>query len=402
MGKSHQAGWVVLRGKRWYGYFRKRVLDPTTNEEQEDTVCVLLELKSKMTKAEARDALRSEIARQTGQNLGAGRVLKDSSTTFEWFVRNRYFPLRKGDWRPETAKEKVAQIEIDLIAKFGEYPLDAFDRFMLQTHLNDLAQRYSQDRVKQARSYLKSIFDESIEQEFLMKDPTRKLKIPKNLRPKDKRVLTWDQMWSILAETARRDRLLLMLDMTEALRPGELFALRWRSFDNHNTLSITETVYRRTIRPFGKTPGSLSKVHLPNGLASELRRWKLECKDRSPEAFIFPNADGGFIDAANYRFRVLKPLADKLGIEKLNFQILRRTMATQAQRMGSVKDIQAHLRHSRPDTTAYEYMQELPEGVQQMVSSVYAMLQKGGDSTKGAMRLLPNATNAPQNQSVTQ
>lgn len=64
-------------------------------------------------------------------------------------VRNRSFPLRMGDWLPETAKEKMAQIEIDLIAKFGEYPLDPFDRFMLQTHVNDLALRYSQDRVKQ-------------------------------------------------------------------------------------------------------------------------------------------------------------------------------------------------------------------------------------------------------------
>ena len=41
---------------------------------------------------------------------------------------------------------------------------------------------------------------------------------------------------------------LLILDMTEALRPSELFALRWRSFDELNTLSITETVNRRTIR----------------------------------------------------------------------------------------------------------------------------------------------------------
>jgi integrase len=407
MGKSHQAGWVVLRGKRWYGYFRKRVLNPITNEEQEDTACVLLDLKSKMTKSEAREALRLEVARQTGQDLGEGRVLKDSSTTFEWFVRNRYFPLRKGDWRPETAKEKMAQIEIDLIARFGEYPLDAFDRFMLQTHVNDLALRYSQDRVKQDRSYLKSIFDEAIEQEFLIKDPTRKLKIPKNLRPKDKRVLSWDQMWSILAETARRDRLLLMLDMTEALRPSELFALRWRSFDNQNTLSITETVYRRQIRPFGKTPGSLSKVHLPDGLAGELRRWKVECKDRSPEAFIFPNADGGFIDTANYRFRVLKPLAKRLGIERLNFQILRRTMATLAQRMGSVKDIQAHLRHSRPDTTAHEYMQELPDSVQEMVGSVYAKLSNGEGERKLLQQpkqlleqMLPNATNESGNQAV--
>ena len=146
MGKTHQAGWVSLRGKMWYGYFRRRVLDPTTEENRVDIVCIQLGTKSKLTKSGARDALRMEVARQTGQNVG-GRVLKDSSTTFEWFVRNRYFPLRKGDWRPETAKEKMAQIEIDLIAKFGEYPLDAFDRFMLQTHVNDLALRYSQDRV---------------------------------------------------------------------------------------------------------------------------------------------------------------------------------------------------------------------------------------------------------------
>ena len=177
----------------------------------------------------------------------------DGSVTFEWFVRNRYFPLRQGDWRPETAKEKTAQIEIDLIRKFGAEAMESIDKFALQTHVNDLARRYSQDRVKQARSYLKSIFDEAIEQGFLVKDPTRKLKIPRNLRPKDKQVLTWDQLRDILATAARRDRLLLMLDMTEALRPSELFALRWISFDNKNTLSLTETVYRRKLRPFGKT-----------------------------------------------------------------------------------------------------------------------------------------------------
>jgi integrase len=91
-----------------------------------------------------------------------------------------------------------------------------------------------------------------------------------------------------------------MLDMTEALRPSELFALRWRSFDDYNTLSIIETVYRRQIRRFGKTPKSLGKVHLPVGLADELRQWKAECKDASPDAFIFRNADGGFMDTANY------------------------------------------------------------------------------------------------------
>jgi integrase len=269
--------------------------------------------------------------------------------------------------------------------------------------------------VKQARSYLKSIFDEAIEQEFLVKDPTRKLKVPRNLRPRDKTVLSWEQLWLVLSRAKRRDHLLLMLDVTEALRPSELFALRWHSFDNANTLSITETVYRREIRPYGKTPGSMTKVHLPDGLAEELRQWRMECKKASyrirdcrkpehtwscPDAFLFPNADGGFLDTANYRSRVLKPLADELRIPKLNFQILRRTIATQAQKLGSVKDIQAHLRHAKADTTTNEFIQQLPESVVQRIGAVYEMLRKGGtekpeetaDSEPAGEILLPIAT----------
>lgn len=133
-------------------------------------------------------------------------------------------------------------------------------------------------------------------------------------------------------------------------------------------------------------------------LCSELRAWKVECGDVSPDDFIFPNADGGFLLVTNYRNRVLKSLAERLGIEKLNFQILRRTMATQAQNMGSVKDIQAHLRHARPDTTANEYMQALPESVQQMVGSVYLMLTKGGEEKQpGEKEEKQSFSDLPQN-----
>jgi len=399
MGKSHQAGWVSLRGKHWYGYFRQTVIDPETNEIRVKKPCIKLGLKSQMTKSEARKALQSVVTKQTGQNP-EGKVRKDGSVTFGWFVRNRYFPLREGDWRPETAKVKMIQIEQDLLVKFENESLDSIDRFLLQTHLKDLADRMSQDRVRQARSYLKSIFDEAIEQEFLAKDPTRKLKVPKNLRAKDKQVLSWEQMRLILSEVGRRDRVLLMLDMIGALRPSELFALRWRSFDNRNTLSITETVYKGSIRSFGKTEKSLSDVHLPDGLAAELLGWKQAYPDASPEAFIFPNSKGGVIDTGNYRNRLLNPLAKRLGLPRLNFQILRRTMATQAQRMGSVKDIQAHLRHAKADTTANEYMQELPESVKKMVGGVYTMLKKGGDSEMNLKHLPQNATNQSEEQAV--
>lgn len=164
---------MVLRGKAWYGFYRKEVIDPETEDVRSVRICVRLGLKSQMTKPAAREALRAEITKQIGQ-VSDGRILKDGSVTFEWFVRNRYFPVRQGDWRPETAREKVAQIEIDLVAKFGRRTIESIEKFELQTHVNQLATIYCQDRVKQDRSYLKSIFDEAIEQEFLVKDPSER------------------------------------------------------------------------------------------------------------------------------------------------------------------------------------------------------------------------------------
>ena len=143
---------------------------------------------------------------------------------------------------------------------------------------------------------------------------------------------------------------------------------------NGSKLTITETVYKGGIRPRGKTRKSLGNVHLPEPLAEELWLWKQECPDSSRAAFVFANADGGFMDTGNYRRRVLNQLAKKLELPKLNFQLLRRTMATLAQKKGSVKDIQAHLRHAKADTSANEYMQVLPESVKQMVDSMYQEL----------------------------
>jgi hypothetical protein len=75
-------------------------------------------------------------------------------------------------------------------------------------------------------------------------------------------------------------------------------------------------------------------------------------------------------------------------------------MATRAQKMGSVKDIQAHLRHAKADTTANEYVQELPESVKQMVGSVHAMLSMQAEPCKGSVPLLPKAAKSPGNTVV--
>jgi integrase len=126
-------------------------------------------------------------------------------------------------------------------------------------------------------------------------------------------------------------------------------------------------------------------------------RWKEQCPDPSPEAFIFPNKEGDFMDTSNYRKRVLHKLAADLGLPKLTFQVIRRTIATLAQKKGTVKDVQGVLRHSRAATTTDVYMQEIPKSVQATVESINRELRKRSQPrAQRAENLVQEAMNASQ------
>lgn len=101
------------------------------------------------------------------------------------------------------------------------------------------------------------------------------------------------------------------------------------------------------------------------------------------------------MDPSNYRKRVLHKLATELGLPKLTFQVIRRTIATLAQKKGTVKDVQGMMRHSRVATTTDVYMQELPEGVRATVDSIHRELQgtmkeAGGEKARCDRQPSPN------------
>lgn len=78
----------------------------------------------------------------------------------------------------------------------------------------------------------------------------------------------------------------------------------------------------------------------------------------------------------NFRKRVLKELAIRLGLPNLTFQIIRRTIATLAQTMGTIQDLQGVFRHARLPTTGNVYMQVIPAGVGSTVNSISGDLRK--------------------------
>jgi len=174
----------------------------------------------------------------------------------------------------------------------------------------------------------------------------------------------------------------LTLDMTETFRPCELFALRWSGFDmDRRTLTVSQTAFLGQAAQLRRDHEVVAHGASPTRLANELWLWKQECPDASPHAFIFPNSrkrngatKNGFIRTNNHCVRVPKNLAEEVQLKKLNFQVLRRTIATLAQTNGSVRDVQGILAHTKADTTANVYMQQIDEGVKQTRDAIYAEL----------------------------
>lgn len=86
----------------------------------------------------------------------------------------------------------------------------------------------------------------------------------------------------------------------------------------------------------------------------------------------------------NFLRRTIKPAAERARtaafkqnpglptsfLADVNHQAFRRTCATHMQDLGSLKDIQAHLRHSTPAMTLNRYIQQIPASVREAVESL--------------------------------
>ena len=96
MGTSRQRGYVPPRGRKWYGYFRKTVNDPTTGEQKTVRVALILGPRSQMKRSEALESLEREITKQNGQTGGADRLMNDGAVTFGWLRSQSLFTFERG------------------------------------------------------------------------------------------------------------------------------------------------------------------------------------------------------------------------------------------------------------------------------------------------------------------
>jgi len=124
-------------------------------------------------------------------------------------------------------------------------------------------------------------------------------------------------------------------------------------------LVIHSTAYEGELyRGRVKTDASRNAVPIPDAIIPIVEAWRRECLDSSPEALMFPTfgraeRTGRKVPrrAKNFLKWRIYPLADKPNISRklVTFQVMRRTLGTDLQKHGTMKDAQGALRHAHQD-----------------------------------------------------
>ncbi|HEY6329994.1 MAG TPA: hypothetical protein VI756_11700 [Blastocatellia bacterium] len=110
-----------------------------------------------------------------------------------------------------------------------------------------------------------------------------------------------------------------------------------------------------------KTEDSRARIPIPQRVRPYIEAWHQVCPDTSPDALMFPTK--GYLRnkgrsvpfrAKNFFKWTIWPVTDKIGNPRnlCRFQVFRRTLGTDLQKHGTMKDAQAILRHKHIKTTA--------------------------------------------------
>jgi integrase len=372
----HQSGWIRERGKMIFGNFWRYVVDPASGERKKKQVSIPLGQVGKLKKWEAKEKLKSLIAEDLGPQQSVERP--DPKTTFAWFVNHRYLPMREGRWHQATKEKTSYEIERYLVEYFGDCSIEQVTQFELQLHLNRLAKDFSDSIVRHAFSNIKAIFRTARKLKFLVEDPAEELLMPDTRvvkKPKIEPRMILDLIESI---PHPRDRALLAVGCFCGPRTSESFGLTWKSYaDDH--LIVYDTAYEGALYEGKvKTEDSRARIPIPQRIRPYIEAWRKVCPNTSPDALMFPTQghlkNKGMVvpfRAKNFFKWKVWPISDKLGISRnlCTFQVFRRTLGTDLQKHGTMKDAQAILRHKHIKTTAEVYMDQIPDSVRKAIDA---------------------------------
>ena len=313
-----------------------------------------------------------------------GLLTIGSATNLMDFINGTYRPVNLPLFAKSTRDRYESVIKNHIAPAFGDSCLRDLTPMTVQRFCSDLANsELSHESWDKIRDVLSSILGAAVTYGLLVKNPMNGVRLPppkqrKRLKP----FINYEQFNALLALIEEPYSSMVYVAVFTGLRVSELVGLRWE--DVH---ADSITVDERFCRGDWGAPKSeassatvavnasvIERIHALKSVTVSYRAGRAvrrvpAVKSSGPGDLVFQSVrTRAPMRDNNILTRHLKPAAKKLGIEWVNWQVLRRSFATWLKLTGAdVKDAQALMRHRRASTTLDIYQQFVPESQRKAV-----------------------------------
>ena len=331
--------------------------------------------------------------------MNQGLQAVGSATPFNAYVNDVYKPVVLPTMAKSTQERYLSVIKNYLTPTFGGLCLRDITPLNVQRYFSAMASsklsRESRDKI---RDVLSSILGSAVKPYgLLVKNPCESIKLP--LPPRGRRrhkpFLYRHQFDAMLGLMQEPYASMVFVAIFTGLRVSELAALKWGNVHS-DSITIDERFCRGDwSQP--KSEASNATIPVNRDVIERIQRLKeltvtvnwgghgahkqfRAVRKSEPEDLVFQSLrKGAPMRDNNILVRHIKPAARKLGLEFVNWQVMRRSFATWLNMAGvNVKDAQALMRHAHAATTQDTYQQFVPESQRRAVdrlSSLGGMVQ---------------------------
>jgi integrase len=265
-------------------------------------------------------------------NDRAGEPVHRVRTVGSW-IRDAFLPFIRRKWKLSTACTSGDRIRKHLIADFESVELQSVSRDVLQQYLEQKASAgLSFSLVDHLRWDLRAIFRLAVQDRVLPSNPAELLFTPRMPSKPSRRVLSAEQVQTMLTVLGVRDQLIVQLGLFCGMRPGEILALQWKHVAQ-DYVRVVQRLYRGKLdRP--KSERSKRNVALSASTRQLIEQWRRE-QSPEPEAWVFPSAKSSRpLERDNLWRWQIRPRLKTVGLEWASFQVMRRSHASLSREAG--------------------------------------------------------------------
>jgi integrase len=291
----------------------------------------------------AMDDIVAVLNRNPAHALGAEPVRR--------FVEQVYIPQKyeNGDWRRATGQEAEYLFRRSILSEIGELRCRDLKAEHLRAVLRKLAGTgLSYESVSKVRFAMGDMVKRMVAEEYLTSNIAAGLKTPKTARRSDRSRLRrvtlteYLQAWNVLDE---RERLACDLVTFCGLRESEAYGLKNGDLFQQGAIRVQRSWYKGDINPT-KTD-EIREVGVGAEIFERLIAWITTLPDGNDEGWVFPSEQIVTpLLPDNVLRRCIHPRLEPLGLDWVNFAVLRRSHSTLHEDRGTnpkiIADQQGH------------------------------------------------------------